>query len=155
MEERLTKRMEEMMAAFAIKLQPSLAEDPSCPEVTRAEEQPAKETPPSPSPLENLPLQQPTKETPTPPPSKNPEPITAQKKDHPPPSPQTPPRINPSAQTPPLPKISAETESPATLFEISAIPHHPYLKTTHRQPQNKRTKPKKPTPLVEIQSLPQ
>jgi hypothetical protein len=37
--------MEEMMAVFATKLQPSCAEDPSCLEVTRAEEQPTKETP--------------------------------------------------------------------------------------------------------------
>jgi hypothetical protein len=40
--ERMVKRMEELLAAFGIKLQPSHAEDPSCPEVTRAEEQPTK-----------------------------------------------------------------------------------------------------------------
>jgi hypothetical protein len=45
MGDRLAKRMEEMMAVFATKLQPSCAEDPSCLEVTRAEEQPTKETP--------------------------------------------------------------------------------------------------------------
>jgi hypothetical protein len=55
--ERMVKRMEELLAAFGIKLQPSHAEDPSSPEVNRAEEQPTKET--SPSPLENLPELQP------------------------------------------------------------------------------------------------
>jgi hypothetical protein len=61
MEERFTKRMEKMMAGLAIKLQPFRAKDPSCLEVTRAEEQPTKETPPSPSPLENHPQYQPHK----------------------------------------------------------------------------------------------
>jgi hypothetical protein len=57
--ERMVKRMEEFMVACDIKLQPSHAEDPSCPEVIRIEEQPTKET--LPSPLANPPGQQLTK----------------------------------------------------------------------------------------------
>jgi len=57
MGDRLAKRMEEMMAAFATKLQPSRAEDPSCPEVTRAEEQPTR------NPTITITLRKPTRTT--------------------------------------------------------------------------------------------
>jgi hypothetical protein len=133
--ERMVKRME-FLAACGIKLHPSHAEDPSCPEVIRTEEQPTKET--SPSPLENLPELQPTKETPTPPPSKDPETITVQKKDQPPPSPQTPPPNNPSAQPLSLPKIPTKAQKNDTSWPTSeAQPPPSPPKTPPSLPTNK------------------
>jgi hypothetical protein len=92
MEERLIKRMEEMMAAHYIQFQQPRAKDPShytsssqvislspSPIENRPGKQPIKETPPSPTPLENLPETQPTKENPTPPPYNDPQPTTTQK----------------------------------------------------------------------------
>jgi hypothetical protein len=101
-----------------------------------------------PPPLSKIPAKTQTKDTSWPKP-----------KAQPPPSPQTytfplssHPKIPPSL---PINKSNyhpqyqpPKTQSPATLFKIPSIPHHPYLKTTHCQPQNKRAKPKKPPPLL-------
>jgi hypothetical protein len=57
----------------------------------------------------------------------------------PPSSPIDKPRNQPQCQPP-------KPQSPATIFPISSTQHSPYLKTIHRQPQTKRTKPKKPPP---------
>jgi hypothetical protein len=72
--------------------------------------------------------------------------------------------INPHTASPSPPKIPPsstinkplhhpqyqppKSHSPTTLFLISSTHHYPYLKTTHCQPQTKRTKPKKPPPQL-------
>jgi hypothetical protein len=159
--ERMVKRMEELLAAYGIKLQPSHAEDPSCPEVIRTEEQPTKET--SPPPLKNLPELQPTKEIPTPPPSKDPETITVQKKDQPPPSPQTPPPNNPLAQTLSLTKIPAKAQKNDTSWPTpeaqppssppKILPSSPTNKSIHH-PQCQSPKPQSPASLSTSSSTP-
>jgi hypothetical protein len=149
------------LAAYGIKLQPSHAEDPSCPEVIRTEEQPTKET--SPPPLKNLPELQPTKEIPTPPPSKDPETITVQKKDQPPPSPQTPPPNNPLAQTLSLTKIPAKAQKNDTSWPTpeaqppssppKILPSSPTNKSIHH-PQCQSPKPQSPASLSTSSSTP-
>jgi len=157
------KHMKKMLAASGIKIQPTHAEDTACPE-----------TQPPPSTLENLPKKQPLPKLTAPPPCADPEPITAQKKDQPPPSPPTPPRINlsktqkndtswpkPKVQPPPTPSkfppcspIDKPRHQPpqsrATLFPISSTQKSPYLKTTRRQPQTRRAKPKKSPPPLKL-----
>jgi hypothetical protein len=170
--ERMAKRMEELLAAYGIKLQPTHAEDPSCPEVTRAEEQTTKET--LPSPLANPPGQQLTKtiatpktnppahplpkptappqidpavqslpKTTSPPPCKDPKPISSQKEDQPPSSAQTPPQKLSSSATPTI--ASPQTRhKPHMLASPSPNTHSPLNPHKASPPLIKPSPPKIP-----------
>jgi len=143
MEERLTKHLDEMMAALSIQFQKFYAEDPSHTSSSQVISLPS-------SPLEKIPEKQPPKETTNPPPReqsqpqtqtqtttapmpfKDPRPTTAQKRDQPPPSRQThtfslssPPKLPPSL---PINKSNhhpqyqpQNPQSPASPCKISTI----------------------------------
>jgi hypothetical protein len=144
--ERMVKRMKEFLAACDIKLQPSHAEDPSCPEVIRTEEQPTKET--LPSPFENLPeraeLQPTVQKKDQTPPSRQTPPLKINPSVHPLPKPTAPPRITPAK--PPLPKPTVPpqiTPAEPSLPKTTAPP--PY---NDSQPTYTQKKTQKPIPTV-------